>query len=60
MFLGEKHTVGHIFIKELKFSKFIADINIALEMRNFDNFDGFLQSRIWQFYDTVSYFLMKI
>ena len=42
----KKHTVGHIFIKRLKFSKFIADISIAQDIRNFDNFTGFLQSRI--------------
>ena len=37
MFLGEKkHTAN------LKFSKFIADISIAQEKRNFNNFTLFL------------------
>ena len=37
-FWVKKHAAGHLFIKTLKFSKFIADISIARETRNFNNF----------------------
>ena len=33
----KKHTVGHFFVKTLKFNKFIADIDTAQEIRKFNN-----------------------
>ena len=40
--MRKKHTTGHLFIKTLKFSRFIADISIAQKIRNFNNFTPFL------------------
>ena len=43
VFFGEKrHSAGHLFIKTLKFSKFIADISIAQKIQNFNNLTPFL------------------
>ena len=43
-FGGKKHSAGHLFIKILKFSKFIADVSIAQEIQNFNNLTPFLNS----------------
>ena len=43
MFWDEKkHTAGQLFVKTLKFSKFIAGISIAQEIWNVNDFTPFL------------------
>ena len=41
--MKKKQTVGRLFINTLKFSKFLADVSIAQEIQNFNNFNGSLQ-----------------
>ena len=38
--MGEKNIGGNLFIKTLKFSKFVADLSIAQEIQDSNNFSG--------------------
>ena len=52
----KKHTVSHLSIKALKFSKFFADVSIAQETNNYNSFSGFCSPEFDNFMTQLAIF----